>query len=215
MAGRACVYFKKYVLMFYGIVFSSLGVAIMYYSELGSAPIAVFNEGVHVSTGISIGTSNTIVCIVMIIAALIIDRKLISAGTFILSFGTGILMDFCIEMVGYIYPEAGDFTFRLISIFVATGIVGLGVGMTLAANAGVAAFEAFALPLGEKIHIPYKYLCIIVNVLFAAVGWLMGGTFGICTIIFGVFSGFIIDYTTKFSTGVFAKGLGLEGLDIY
>ena len=113
---RASEYFKKYVILFYGVVFMSLGIAIMHYSELGNAPVAVFNDGISRIFGISIGTANILVCVGLIFMAILVDRRLVSVGTFILSFGAGVLMDFCIEMVGYIFPEISDFSFKIICI---------------------------------------------------------------------------------------------------
>ena len=99
-------------------------------------------------------------------------------------------------------------------LFLATILTCTGVGVIVAAEAGVAAFEAFAIPLSLKIHLPYKYLCVLMNAVYAFSGWIMGGQIGLLTLVFGVISGFIISFTTKVATKTVAKWFGVAGLAI-
>lgn len=214
MGGKAAVCFKKYVLLAYGVVLQAVGVALMYFSGMGSAPVAVMNEGMHLSWGMSVGTANYLVSLGLIIAALFLDRRYISIATFIMAFGTGYMIDYAMVYVEYIIPEVLTFTDQLILLAVSTLFICIGVGLIVAADTGTAAFEAFAIPLSLKIHVPYKYLCVIINFLFALVGWLLGGQIGICTLFFGTVSGFIIAFMTKVATATVARWFGLDGLAI-
>ena len=214
MGEKMATLFKKYVLLAYGVAFQAFGVALMYYSEMGSAPAAVFNEGLHLTLGVTVGVGNYITSTVLIILAFIIDRRHISVATFIMAFWTGFLMDVAMELLGYFVPEVLTEFDKWLFLFLSSIVICIGVGFVIAADAGTAPYEAFALPVSEKIHIPYKYLCIIINVIFVIAGWLLGGKVGWCTLIFGTMSGFIISYTTKVATRTVTSWLGLSGLAV-
>ena len=67
----------------------------------------------------------------------------------------------------------------------AAGCVILAYGMTIVikSDAGTGPNDLVAIVISDKLHAKFSLVRIIVDACFIAVGWLLGGTFGIGTVI--------------------------------
>lgn len=72
---------KKLILLITGSLISAYGITLALYAGFGGATLAVLWQGISKTFHISIGTTSFVVAIVMILFALIYDRKQIFIGT--------------------------------------------------------------------------------------------------------------------------------------
>lgn len=214
MDSKAAMYFKKYVVLFYGVCIQTFGIALSYHAQIGSGPIAVYNQGMNVFFGISVGTASWIMSIVFIALSLIFRSRYISVATIILTVGFGYMLDFWTEICGYFFPEVISLPLQAVCLVATTILTPAGIGIIISANAGAGSTESFLLYVNEKTHIPFKHLMLAVNVFFGVLGWFLGGTVGIATLTMCLSTGYISSLTTKLSSKTIIPLLGINGLAV-
>jgi hypothetical protein len=101
-------------------------------------------------------------------------------------------------------------------LVLAVGCVILAYGMTIVikSDAGTGPNDLVAIVISDKLHRKFSIVRIIVDVCFVAVGWLLGGTFGIGTIIcaalVGPVAGVFLPYNERIIEGIIQKVLNRQ-----
>lgn len=189
--------FKKYLMktliVIVGSVISAYGITLAIGAGFGGATLAVLWQGLSNVTGITIGTSSLIVAAVMIIFAFFYDRKQINIGTIIYQIIYSFFVDVFTKIQHYTDIKALNFIIMLIGIVVFS----FGTGLYSAADFGRGSYEAVTFSLAEKNNWKIKIVRMTLDVLMVLVGVLLGGKFGICTIVTVLLSGLIIQATVN------------------
>ncbi|WP_456068894.1 YczE/YyaS/YitT family protein [Eubacterium sp.] len=189
--------FKKYLMktliVIVGSVISAYGITLAIGAGFGGATLAVLWQGLSNVTGITIGTSSLIVAAVMIIFAFFYDRKQINIGTIIYQIIYSFFVDVFTKIQHYTDIKALNFIIMLIGILVFS----FGTGLYSAADFGRGSYEAVTFSLAEKNNWKIKIVRMTLDVLMVLVGVLLGGKFGICTIVTVLLSGLIIQATVN------------------
>ena len=189
--------FKKYLMktliVIVGSVISAYGITLAIGAGFGGATLAVLWQGLSNVTGITIGTSSLIVATVMIIFAFFYDRKQINIGTILYQIIYSFFVDVFTKIQHYTDIKALNFIIMLIGIVVFS----FGTGLYSAADFGRGSYEAVTFSLAEKNNWKIKIVRMTLDVLMVLVGVLLGGKFGICTIVTVLLSGLIIQATVN------------------
>lgn len=189
--------FKKYLMktliVIVGSVISAYGITLAIGAGFGGATLAVLWQGLSNVTGITIGTSSLIVAAVMIIFAFFYDRKQINIGTILYQIIYSFFVDVFTKIQHYTDIKALNFIIMLIGIVVFS----FGTGLYSAADFGRGSYEAVTFSLAEKNNWKIKIVRMTLDVLMVLVGVLLGGKFGICTIVTVLLSGLIIQATVN------------------
>ena len=138
--------------------------------------------------GVDIGTASLVVAVVMIIFAFLYDRKQINVGTVLYQIVYSAFVDVFNKIQHYADVKAVNFMLMLFGIV----IFSIGTGLYSAANFGRGSYEAVTFSLAEKNGWKIKTVRMILDILMVVVGVLLGGKFGICTIVTVLLSGPII-----------------------
>ncbi len=75
-------------------------------------------------------------------------------------------------------------------------IFAIGTGIYAAASLGRGSYEALTFSLAEKNGWQIKVVRMVLDLLMVIIGVLLGGEFGICTIVTIIISGPVIQFTT-------------------
>lgn len=189
--------FKKYLMktliVIVGSVISAYGITLAIGAGFGGATLAVLWQGLSNVTGITIGTSSLIVAVVMIIFAFFYDRKQINIGTILYQIIYSFFVDVFTKIQHYTDIKALNFIIMLIGIVVFS----FGTGLYSATDFGRGSYEAVTFSLAEKNNWKIKIVRMTLDVLMVLVGVLLGGKFGICTIVTVLLSGLIIQATVN------------------
>lgn len=189
--------FKKYLMktliVIVGSVISAYGITLAIGAGFGGATLAVLWQGLSNVTGITIGTSSLIVAAVMIIFAFFYDRKQINIGTILYQIIYSFFVDVFTKIQHYTDIKALNFIIMLIGIVVFS----FGTGLYSATDFGRGSYEAVTFSLAEKNNWKIKIVRMTQDVLMVLVGVLLGGKFGICTIVTVLLSGLIIQATVN------------------
>lgn len=186
-------YLMKILIVIVGSVISAYGITLAIGAGFGGATLAVLWQGLSNVTGITIGTSSLIVAAVMIIFAFFYDRKQINIGTILYQIIYSFFVDVFTKIQHYTDIKALNFIIMLIGIVVFS----FGTGLYSAADFGRGSYEAVTFSLAEKNNWKIKIVRMTLDVLMVLVGVLLGGKFGICTIVTVLLSGLIIQATVN------------------
>ena len=184
--------FETFLFLCLGLFLFGLGESILVVSQNGVTPWTVLAEGVAKKINIGIGLSTFIIsCIVLVFW---IPLKLKP--------GLGTIMNIIIialtmgGTIPFIYFLNEFFNPTFLSFF-GTLLVGFGSGIYLIANLGPGTRDGLMTGVSKKYKRPISLVRFNIEFLVVLVGWLLGGTLGIGTIIFAVFIGPFVALSLK------------------
>ena len=179
----------KYILYIVGCVLFSLGATLFICSNLGTNPLDVFTTGVRNHTGLLIGTTQSLFAITCLVIWSIIYKfkRVPPISTFLTFFLCGYLIDFFLFLTGEQTP-LNSWVELCIALFLCTEASAL----IIMSGFGIRAMDLVAIALVDKTGKPFWVYKGIAEVLLFSVGWALGGMFGIGTIAFLFFVGWMI-----------------------
>ena len=180
----------RLIILFVGLTIAHLGVTMFLLADLGADPFNVLVQGLFKQlsaiTGwafLTHGRVHIAVCFVIILVLLIVDRSYIKLGTIVCMVFGGPIIDFFTLLLSPLF-EAVD-SFAVLLILLALGCVILAYGMTIdiKSNAGTGPNDLVAVVISDKLKKTFSIIRVIVDFSFVALGFLMGGVFGIGTLV--------------------------------
>ena len=180
----------RILILMVGLTIAHLGVTLFLLTELGSDPFNVLIQGLFRTlsawTGwrvLTHGRVHIAVSLLIILILLLTDRSYIKVGTVLCMVCGGPIIDFFTLLLTPLFPQ--DMALPLRIAMLAAGCVILAYGMTIVikSDAGTGPNDLVAIVISDKLHAKFSLVRIIVDACFIAVGWLLGGTFGIGTVI--------------------------------
>lgn len=185
-----CDLLKKLVIIVIGSIIAAYGITLALYAGFGGATLAVLWQGIAKTFDLSIGMASFIVALAMILFALIYDKSQIHVGTVLYQ----IVYSTCVDLFATFHVYS---TYRWVNFFIMLlGVLlfAVGTGLYASASLGRGSYEAVAFALAEKNNWQVKIVRMALDILVVIIGVLLGGKFGICTIITVIISGPIIQF---------------------
>lgn len=178
-----------------GTLICGLGIQLELFSGAGVDPLTMFEEGLGRTTGVATGTIALGVNCVMLLLALLLNRKNIWVGTVITVFCLGPSINlFAGLMAGMgMLPPAGwlgKLAMNVAGVF----LCGAGIAIYMLPDYGVGAMEAVMIFLAEKLHLPYGPVRIAMDCTWGVLGFFLGGTLGLGTVIGAIGIGASMDF---------------------
>lgn len=172
----------RLMILVLGLIVASFGVATYLKARLGSDPVTVFLEGLHITFGITIGVATTIFMAFFLLILLIFDRSKLGIGTVVHTLGFGYLCDAWIYILNPIDISGTHFFIRLLVSFVATLALATGLGIYQAVYIGVGASEGFNQFAAKITKIPLRFTRMIFDATMLIFGLILGGVIHVATI---------------------------------
>ena len=162
-----------------GLVLFGIGIAIMVVANLGLSPWEVLHQGISRKTGIPIGTVGIITGVLVLVLWIPLKER-IGVGTIL----NVILIGLVVDLTLWLMPETIDeMWLRWVLMLSGTVIIAFGSGLYIGVDLGPGPRDGLMMGLERKgINIGIARIGIEVSVLF--IGWLMGGTVGVGTLVF-------------------------------
>lgn len=174
-----------------GVLIAGFSVGMFNFSAFGMDPFQVLAHGIWMHASIGFGTFYTILNLVMLVVIFIIDRKKIGLGTVINIFLLGYVVEFSSWLFETSLPNP---TLGSRILFLALGLIIMCFGSSLyfVGDLGVSTYDAVALILSEKKVARFKYCRICTDLICTSVGYILGATVSIGTVITAFFMGPVI-----------------------
>ncbi len=163
--------------------------------DLGMNAWSTFNQGITHQTGIAFGTASQIVSIVIILLS--IFMKIYPGYATVLN---AIFIGYFINLGEryHLYYVSDNYFLNLLLIVVALLIFNLGLYMYLSCNAGAGPRDGLMIGLVKLTGKSVTVVRTSIEATVFIIGWLLGGTVGIGTIITTFLGGYTLDKTFKF-----------------
>lgn len=180
----------RIVILFIGLAIAHLGVTLFLLADLGADPFNVLVQGIFRTLSsfldfplLTHGNTHVVICFIIIIALLFIDRSYIKIGTILCMIFGGPIIDFFTAILSG--PLAGMDSLVTKIIINGLGCVILAFGMTIVikSDAGTGPNDLVSIVLADKLKKNFGMIRIIVDVSFVVIGFILGGSFGIGTLI--------------------------------
>ena len=183
----------KIVVIIVGSVIAAYGITLALYAGFGGATLAVLWQGISKTIHISIGMASFLVALGMILFVLIYDRSQIHIGTIIYQ----VVYSGCVDLFANCHRYSSHMWINFMIMLVGVVLFAVGTGLYASASLGRGSYEAVTFALAEKNKWQVKVVRMISDILVVMIGVLLGGRFGICTIVTVLISGPIIQFVNE------------------
>ena len=162
-----------------GLICFGLGEALILISSTGNSPWLVFSEGLSIKTGLSVGTATFFISLVVLLLWIFLKQKP-GIGTFLNVFIIALVIDLTSF---YFDPPSSIYSKYLLTVF-SVFLVGLGSGIYLVANLGPGPRDGLMTGFTRITGYPISFIRASIEVTVVIIGWYLGGTVGLGTLIF-------------------------------
>lgn len=196
---RKTEWMKKIMIIIIGSIIAAYGITLAMYAGFGGATLVVLWQGISKTFHISVGMASLIVAVVMLVFVLFYDRSQIHIGTVLYQ----IVYSFCVDLFAKVHVYSTHMWINAILMLLGIILFAIGTGFYAAASLGRGSYEALTFSLAEKNGWQVKAVRTLLDAVMVIVGVLLGGKFGICTIVTILISGPIIQFTASKIKAVF------------
>jgi len=162
-----------------GLALFGLGEGLLIVSFVGASPWSVLAQGIALNVNLSIGVITIFVSVVVLILWIPLNQKP-GIGTILNAIIIGLMIDVCIKFV----PTPENYIYQILLAIIAVLIVGIGGGIYLVANLGAGPRDGLMVGLQKKTKLPIAIVRGSIEITVMSIGWYLGGTVGIGTLLF-------------------------------
>jgi len=162
-----------------GLGIFGLGEGLLIISSTGASPWSVLAQGISLNISLSIGVVTFFVSLFALSLWMFFDQKP-GIGTILNIFIIAAMIDLSIAFIDV--PQS--YLAQLVMAVVAVLLVGLGSGIYLIANLGPGPRDGLMTGIQRKTNFPIATVRAFLEITVVSVGWYLGGTVGIGTVLF-------------------------------
>jgi hypothetical protein len=170
---------STFLFLCFGLTLFGLGEGLLIVSLTGASPWTVLAQGISLNVDFSIGTVTLFISLGVLFFWIFLNQKP-GIGTFLNALIVAVMIDISIAFV----PTPESFIFQLLLAIFAVLIVGLGSGFYLVANLGPGPRDGLMTGIQRKTNYPIAAVRAFLEITVVSIGWYLGGTVGIGTLLF-------------------------------
>lgn len=178
-----------FVILITGLWIFGTGEALLVSSTLGNAPWTVLAQGLSTRLPISIGVA-TFLTSVTVLLLWIPLRERPGLGTI----SNAVVIALALQVMIGVLPEPDNTLVRLAFVFGGIAIIGIGSGLYLTTNLGPGPRDGWMTGIHVRTGWPISAVRLGIEVTVVLIGWLLGGTVGIGTVLFALLVGPAVGY---------------------
>ena len=163
----------------FGLMLFGLGEGLLIVSFTGASPWSVLAQGLSLNVNLSIGILTFLISVTVLILWIPLGQKP-GIATILNALIIAIMIDLCIKFV----PTPSNYINQLILAVISVTTVGIGGGIYLVANLGAGPRDGLMVGLQKLTNFPIAAVRGTLEISVVSVGWYLGGTVGIGTILF-------------------------------
>ena len=163
----------------FGLMLFGLGEGLLIVSFTGASPWSVLAQGISLNVNLSIGMITFLISVCVLILWIPLSQKP-GMATILNALLIALMIDLCIKFV----PTPSDYYNQLILAVVSVITVGIGGGVYLVSNLGAGPRDGLMVGLQRKTNLPIALVRATLEISVVSIGWYLGGTVGIGTLLF-------------------------------
>ena len=180
----------RVLILLVGLTIAHLGVTLFLLANLGSDPYNVLVQGVYRTlsgmtgwTFLTHGRVHIAMCFLIILVLLLVDKMYIKIGTILCMIFGGPIIDVFSLILEPVVSEKSPLPYKILVLALGCVILAYGMTIVIKSEAGTGPNDLVAVVISDKMHRSFGVIRVIVDVAFVLVGFLLGGSFGLGTII--------------------------------
>ena len=180
----------RLIILLIGLTIAHLGVTLFLLADLGSDPFNVLVQGIFRTIKditnwgfLTHGYTHMTMCFLIMVVLLFVDKTYIKIGTVVCMFFGGPIIDFFTWLLEGFIHAGTPFMIRILVLAAGCIILAFGMTIVMKSDAGVGPNDLVAISISDKLHKKFGIIRVIVDVSFVLIGFLLGGAFGLGTII--------------------------------
>lgn len=162
-----------------GLTLFGLGESLIITASVGMSPWTVLAEGLSLTTGLSIGALTFLISLGVLLLWIPLKQHA-GIGTIL----NVIIIAAVIEWSLPYLPHPEDYAMKILQAICGTLIVGVASGIYLITNLGPGPRDGLMTGCQRVTGLPIAWVRIFLEVTIIIIGWALGGTIGIATVIF-------------------------------
>ena len=163
----------------FGLALFGLGEGLLIVSFTGASPWSVLAQGISLHVNLSIGIITFFISLFVIFLWIFLDQKP-GMGTIL----NAIIIAFMIDISMAFVATPSNYFSQLLMAVISVLLVGLGSGFYLIANLGPGPRDGLMTGLQKKTNLPIALVRAFLEISAVSIGWYLGGTVGIGTLLF-------------------------------
>lgn len=198
----------RVLILLVGLTIAHLGVTLFLLANLGADPFNVLVQGIFRSlqkiTDFSLLTHGNVhicICFLIILVLLLTDRSYVKIGTLLCMICGGPIIDVFTVVLQPVFDAVPAFWFKLVMLAAGCVILAFGMTIVIRSDAGTGPNDLVAVVIADKLKKKFSVVRVIVDCAFVAVGFVLGGTVGIgtviCAFLVGPVAGFFLPKSEK------------------
>lgn len=180
----------KVIVLMIGLTIAHLGCTLFIQSNLGNDPYNVLIQGlfrtIQGATGWSFlthGRVHVVICFIIIVVLLIVDKSYIKIGTVLCMIFGGPIIDMFTVVLKGIVNENSSMVVRFIALALGCVILAYGMTIVIKSDCGTGPNDLVAVVISDKSKKNFGVIRIVVDITFVVIGFLLSGTVGIGTLV--------------------------------
>ena len=171
--------FSTSFFLIFGLTIFGFGEGLLILSTTGNSPWSVLAEGISNISHLSIGAATFLVSVTVLFFWIFLKQKP-GLGTIF----NIIIISGMIDVTLYFFDAPQSILFKYILAIFSVILVGLGSGIYLVANLGPGPRDGLMTGLTKITNLPIALVRACLEISVVIVGWYLGGTVGVGTLIF-------------------------------
>ena len=164
-----------------GLFLFGLGESLIITASVGMSPWTVLAEGLSITTRLSIGTLTFLISLGVLLLWIPLKQQA-GIGTIL----NAIIVAAVIEWSLPYLPHPETYAMQILQAVLGTLIVGVASGIYLIANLGPGPRDGLMTGCQKATGLPIAWVRVFLEIVVITIGWTLGGTVGIATVIFAI-----------------------------
>ena len=167
------------LMLCFGLTLFGLGESLIITAGAGMSPWTVLAEGLSISSGLSIGALTFLISLGVLLLWIPI-KQMPGVGTML----NVVIIAAVIEWSLPFLPHPDQYGFQILQAIIGTLIVGFASGIYLIANLGPGPRDGLMTGFQRVTGLPIAWVRAMIEIVVVAIGFSLGGTLGLATLIF-------------------------------
>jgi uncharacterized membrane protein YczE len=186
--------FLRLVRLFGGLGLFAFGICLTVQANVGLGPWDAFHQGISKNAGITFGQASIMVSVILVIINILLGEK-IGWGTLADMACVGLFVD--LILFNHILPPARTMIWGILMVCAGVLLMGFAVYLYVSSALGCGPRDGLMVGLAKKTNRSAGLVRSCMELIVLAVGYLLGGSVGIGTVIYALGIGFSIQLAFK------------------
>lgn len=167
------------LILCFGLTLFGLGESLIITAGSGMSPWTVLAEGLSKTSGLSIGSLTFLISLAVLLLWIPI-KQAPGVGTILNVFIIAAVIEWSLPFL----PHPENYGLQILQALIGTVIVGFASGIYLIANLGPGPRDGLMTGFQRVTGLPIAWVRALIEIAIVSIGWSLGGTLGLATILF-------------------------------